>query len=471
MKRNILLAIIITIISVVISTDIVLAATSKCLLTTGKSYKYKGGSIVYYITPKCTKQIVSGPDTFLFYFKSWQALRITTKNILNKIPNDKNKILSYKSNKKSVQNINQTTNVCINNQQCSNNQKCVNSKCINLQIENIYAGHIQDLRISKFNDSMIASQVNNGINSIIYSNDHGKTWGVSSGIDSMLLPKFTFDNFIPDLVYAASGSKTYQSTDGGKNFVQVGSLSNDQNFSVASILADNFVSGRIYIGHHNVGDIWGLYISNDGGKTFNFSSIKGFASNNVPEILKNRIMWNIAQDPQNKDILYTSFEQATHFAYNRNSEGGLMAPSYDDYYIMRTLDGGKTWQPISNGLPWHSIILRPFIDNGTNTTKWLAGNEGTGLYILDENSKSWSKITDGNYTDYAISLSNPKIHFSAGMVRVSMSKDQGKKWFDLLADSNDNKHRYTAVSLDSKGDLFVADFETGIIKISDVINL
>src|SRR3989338_472633 len=73
-----------------------LAATKKCPLKYNSAYKYPGNSTVFYITKNCTKQAFSGPSAFFSYFQSWSQVHKTTKKTLDRVPKDKNFLITIK---------------------------------------------------------------------------------------------------------------------------------------------------------------------------------------------------------------------------------------------------------------------------------------------------------------------------------------------------------------------------------------
>ncbi|HBV57770.1 MAG TPA: hypothetical protein DEB73_00645 [Candidatus Magasanikbacteria bacterium] len=77
--------------------NVVFAVSKKCLLTPNKPYKYKSNAAVYLVTSQCTKQAFSNPTVYFEYFKSWKQVKVTTKKILAKIPDDKNWFVQSKN--------------------------------------------------------------------------------------------------------------------------------------------------------------------------------------------------------------------------------------------------------------------------------------------------------------------------------------------------------------------------------------
>ncbi|MBI2444659.1 MAG: hypothetical protein HYV42_05490 [Candidatus Magasanikbacteria bacterium] len=73
-----------------------LAAVKKCPLKIYSAYKYNGNNAVFYITKTCTRQVFLDPESFFKYFKSWKQVNKTIKKTLDKIPKDKNYLITLK---------------------------------------------------------------------------------------------------------------------------------------------------------------------------------------------------------------------------------------------------------------------------------------------------------------------------------------------------------------------------------------
>ncbi len=303
---------------------------------------------------------------------------------------------------------------------------------------------------------------------LFVSKDGGLTWN-----HKMPMGKIVFDNINPNIVYGINGGEIYRSEDGGETF----SLVNKTPYFLRSILADKFISEKIYLGLYSPNtDAWGIYVSEDGGDTLEFKSFRD--SIEVPPEYLNasigRIPWDIDQDPQNGEIIYITSEDSDHSVY----ASGLWP---DPYFIIRTLDGGDTFEAVSEGLPWHSLVIVSFIDS-SGTTQWIAGTEGPGLYKLNLQEKKWSHITSSIYVthDYLIDPINPQIHYIAIGECIQKSTDGGNSWESIACEGEEPTRRVdnysyivlpkparvVSLALDSKGNLFFVDYFNGIFRIT-----
>lgn len=325
----------------------------------------------------------------------------------------------------------------------------------------IFSIQTEKIVINPLDDTLLASTFFFGTTVVYYSENRGETWKKSAGIpDSTSFINFTIDKVNPNIVYAVDKNTVYLSGDKGKNFQQAGIITSTKDFYTASITADSNVSGKIYVGHHNFGSLWGLYTSSDQGRTFNYKPFSlAVPTTDIP-ITQNRIIWDIKQDQQNQSILYTSSEEGNHKTYKG-------APHLDTYYIVRSLDDGKNWQAISSGLPWHSTMLEAYADPNTKKTTWLAGTEGLGLFALDEEANTWNKITTniaGPASDYLVDPTNSNNHFFATWTVLGMSSDGGKSWSTLVP--HKYPRHFSSLAIDSLGNLYISDYKSGINVIS-----
>ena len=135
-----------------------------------------------------------------------------------------------------------------------------------------------------------------------------------------------------------SGIGIFKSTDAGKTWQHMG-------------LADTYTIPRIVIhptdpeivyvaasGHEwTTNPERGVFKTADGGKTWT----------KILYIDEKTGAIDLAMDPSNPDTLYAATWQRTRLKWNdpRNS------PGYTGGSIYKTTDGGKTWKPITNGLP------------------------------------------------------------------------------------------------------------------------
>ncbi len=173
------------------------------------------------------------------------------------------------------------------------------------------------------------------------------------------------------------GDGLYKTTDGGDNWVKLGLDSTEH---IARIIIDPKNSSNIYVAVP--GPLWsdskhrGLYKSTDAGKTWS----------NILYISEKAGCAEVAVDPQNPAIVYASTWEFRRLPYLFSS-GGTGSGMY------KSIDGGKTWKELTNGLPakpFGRIAFALAPSAPSNMVAIVESNE-TGLYISADGGESWKK--------------------------------------------------------------------------------
>lgn len=192
----------------------------------------------------------------------------------------------------------------------------------------------------------------------------------------------------PKVIYAGTGESNmrnsvsignglYKSTDAGDNWVKIGLDSTEH---IARIVIDPKNSSTIYVAAP--GPLWcdskhrGLYKSTDAGKTWE----------KILYISEKAGCAEVAVDPQNPNIVYASTWEFRRLPYLFNS-GGTGSGMY------KSLDGGKTWKELSNGLPAKPFgrIAFAVAPSAPNNIVAIVESNETGLYISSDGGENWKK--------------------------------------------------------------------------------
>ena len=184
----------------------------------------------------------------------------------------------------------------------------------------------------------------------------------------------------------------------------------------------------------------GIYKSIDGGKSFINMGLE--STHQIAEI---------EIHPNNSDVIFAA---AVGHLWGYTGERGLF----------KTIDGGKSWEKVSGGLPSDNktgcteIVIHPYNPNIMfagfyhrlrQPASFISGGENGGLYKSIDGGKSWKKITKGlakgssGMIDISIHLNNPDIMVMAYEADenlpedepgtgVYISYDQGESWKHLL---------------------------------------
>ena len=131
------------------------------------------------------------------------------------------------------------------------------------------------------------------------------------------------------------GDGVYKSTDAGKTFTNMGLTTSEH---IGKILVDPRNSNTVWVAAQgplfSEGGERGLYKTTDGGATWSAALT----------ISKDTGISDIAFDPSNPDIIYAG-------SYQRRRHVGLMIGGGSEGGIWKSMNGGKTFAKLANGLP------------------------------------------------------------------------------------------------------------------------
>jgi photosystem II stability/assembly factor-like uncharacterized protein len=131
---------------------------------------------------------------------------------------------------------------------------------------------------------------------------------------------------------------------------------------------------------------------------------------------------NLIFDTVNPDIMYFCVPKSSHtMEYVGNSETG--------FGIHKSVDGGKSWKEINNGLPTSCDVSAIRIDpNNANSMYAAVQNKNGGLYVSINKGEHWQKVS-----------STSKISRNFGINDIQFSKD-GKVYISAGYKNEDAKN-------------------------------
>ncbi|WP_047245332.1 WD40/YVTN/BNR-like repeat-containing protein [Maribacter thermophilus] len=280
------------------------------------------------------------------------------------------------------------------------------------------------------------------------TDDYGTTWNnVSDGFfDTPSIGAIEIAHNDPNIVYVGTGSDglrsniisgkgVYKSIDGGKTWQHIGLENAGQIGAVEIDPTDHNIVWVAAIGNaFKPNEERGIYKTTDGGvswkKVLHISDKTGFAD---LELL-----------PSNPNIVYAAAWKAqrtpwTIISGGENHEGG----------IYKSVNGGKDWEKLKNGLPEGLIGKIDLAVSPTDSSILYAvieapGKEG-GVYKSVDQGKTF-KQTSSNiglvnrpfyYTNIELDPTNPDIVYSNANPLLK-SVDGGKTWKRMSVPHGDN---------------------------------
>jgi photosystem II stability/assembly factor-like uncharacterized protein len=237
----------------------------------------------------------------------------------------------------------------------------------------------------------------------------------------------------PDL---AVGDGIYKSTDAGKTWVHLRGLRDGQ--GIPALAVDPHEPNRVFaavLGHpYGANAERGIFLSTDGGQNWQ----KVLSKN------ENVGGSDVEIDPSDPNVVYAAlwelrlgpWEDANQYS---GSEGGLF----------KSTDGGKTWHPLTNGLPKTIVQVNLTIAPSQPSRLYasVAGARGetgmgseVGIYRSDDGGENWQRITadprpagrigGGDLPMPRVDPKNPDIVYTTSTVTMK-STDGGKTWMSF----------------------------------------
>jgi len=242
----------------------------------------------------------------------------------------------------------------------------------------------------------------------------------------------------PDL---STGDGIYRSDDGGGTWRHLGLRDGQQ---IPQIAVDPNDPNRLFVavlGHpYGANEERGVFRSTDGGATFQKVLYRD----------ENTGAADVVLDPSNPAILYAVLWEARQAPW----ENGVFSGSGSGIY--KSIDGGDTWRPLTNGLPTFEadglgrigLAVAPSDPNRLYATVELRSS--AFLYRSDDGGEHWRRASEdarvvsraSDFAEVKVHPANPDIVFT-GSVVAWKSVDGGRTFSALKgAPGGDDYHRF-----------------------------
>lgn len=244
------------------------------------------------------------------------------------------------------------------------------------------------------------------------STNAGTTWEpIFDKYGSASIGDVAFFQKDPNIIWVGTGEKNcrnsvawgngiYKSTDGGKTFVNMGLK---DTHCIAKVVTHPDDPDIVYAAA--AGHLWGytgdrgLFKTTDGGKTW-IKLTNGLFNDGKTGAIE------LAMDPDNPDILYTGLWQRLRKPFRFDSGG-------PNGGIFKTIDGGRTWKKLTNGLPQG--------DTGKIGLSIYRNNPKIIMAIIEHGFQPKEKLKNGSLNPEYTDMSK----LGSGIYR---SEDGGERW-------------------------------------------
>jgi photosystem II stability/assembly factor-like uncharacterized protein len=135
-------------------------------------------------------------------------------------------------------------------------------------------------------------------------------------------------------------------------------------------------------------------------------------------------------DPRDTDVVYVSTgifdREAANSNVSKGENGGVG--------VIKSTDGGKTWQQINNGL--RNLYVGSLFMHPHNPDILLAGtgnawgSPGAGVYLTTDGGQTWRQTLSVELMIESVEFStaNPQIAYAGGFLAIYRSEDGGLTW-------------------------------------------
>lgn len=226
------------------------------------------------------------------------------------------------------------------------------------------------------------------------------------------------------------GDGIYKSTDGGRTWRHMGLR---ESHHIGRIVVNPNDTDIVYVAA--LGHLWGanpergVFMTTDGGVTWQ----------HVLRLNDDTGVVDLAMDPANPKVLYAGAYQRRRSSWGFNGGGPHGG-------IYKTVDGGRTWRKLTNGLPAGDVgrIGVDIYRRNPNIVYAIVENREGGVFRSEDKGETWTKMNSLNprpmyYSQIRIDPNDEKRIYVLGG-DLAVSDDAGKTFRDDAAEEVHSDH-------------------------------
>ena len=302
----------------------------------------------------------------------------------------------------------------------------------------------------------------------------GTTWiPIFENYGSYSIGTITMDPKNPNILWLGTGENNsqrsvgfgdgiYKSIDGGNSWVNMGLKTSEH---IAKIIVDPKNSENIFVAAQ--GPLWrsggqrGLYNSVDGGNTWK----------RILHVSDDTGISDVVMDYNDNNIMYAS-------TYQRRRHFGILVAGGPEGGIFKSVDKGKTWKKLKNGLPGGDIgrIGLAISPQKSNVVYALitAKEKTKGFYRSDDYGETWRKMSDYQVVDsqYYVEIF-PDPHQFDKVYSVDMRSyvtEDGGKTFERIPENKKHVDSHDILFDPNDPDYIMISCDGGIYESFDRMN-
>jgi len=252
------------------------------------------------------------------------------------------------------------------------------------------ASLIIDLVFQPGNSSIVYAATDTGL---FKSTDSGANWSLLPGSPPFIYSELAIDPVNPAIIYVATNGGLFKSTDGGNSFTP---SNNGLGTSVRSISINPVTPAILY-----------ATVSGNGASQY-FKSVNGGANWTPSFVTGASRVDSITIDPNTPTTLFADTDRG----------------------ISRSIDSGATWIELNTGvLNFHSV--NSITIDPVNNIIYAATT--SGIRKSTNGGDTWthiSGITPFNFLSVAVDPTNPSVLYAATVIQIRKTFDGGNTWTD-----------------------------------------